>query len=151
MNQLTVDLLRELAQHDTEKAGDITETFLASQTVDARLWPTDEHVTTALTANAIYKNVGRPRLRLLLEALEDDLRQESSKTEAQLCPHNLTVEHLMPQAWKTYWPLPADDPAATAQRDAAVQTLGNLTLVTSALNPSMSNGPWDDASPTQSD
>jgi len=29
-----------------------------------------------------------------------------------------------------------------AERNAAVQTLGNLTLVTNKLNPAMSNGPW---------
>jgi hypothetical protein len=144
VNQLIVELLRELARNAPEAAGDVTERFLAAQTVDARLWPTNEHLITALTANSIYKNVGRPRLRVLLEAIEDDLRQESSKTEAELCPRNLTVEHLMPQAWKTYWPLADDDPLAAGRRDMALQTLGNLTLVTSALNPSMSNGPWDD-------
>lgn len=52
----------------------------------------------------------------------------------------------MPQSWQTHWPLADDDHVAAARRDAAVQTLGNLTLVTSALNPSMSNAPWDDAS-----
>jgi hypothetical protein len=145
VNQLIVDLLRELSQRNAQQAGDATEAFLASQTVDARIWPTDEHVRTALTANAVYQNVGRPRIRLLLEALEDDLRRENSKTEAQACPRNLTVEHLMPQMWKTYWPLADEAPVDAARRDAVVQTLGNLTLVTSALNPSMSNGPWDDA------
>jgi hypothetical protein len=38
----------------------------------------------------------------------------------------------------------AGDPIAALKRDAALQTLGNLTLVTVALNPAMSNAPWSD-------
>src|SRR3954468_720090 len=65
---------------------------------------------------------------MLLEALEDDRRAATDgKTEPERCPPNLTVEHVLPQSWQTYWPLPdhlADDPVAAMQRDAAVQTLG---------------------------
>ncbi len=146
VNQLVVDLLRRLADAGPAQAGDVTEQYLASQTADARAWPTDDEVVRALTTQAVYRNLSRARLRMLLEALEDDLRAATDgKTEPERCPRNLTVEHVLPQSWQTYWPLPdhlADDPAAAVQRDAAVQTLGNLTLVTVALNPAMSNAPW---------
>ena len=49
----------------------------------------------------------------------------------------------MPQTWADHWPLPDEpSPDRIAERDAAVQTLGNLTLVTNKLNPSMSNSSW---------
>ena len=148
VNQLVVDLLRRLADAGVAHAGDVTEQYLAARIADARAWPTDEEVVRALTTQAAYKNLSRARLRMLLEALEDDLRASNAgKTEPERCPRNLTVEHVLPQSWQTNWPLPdhlADDPIAAIKRDAAVQTLGNLTLVTVALNPAMSNAPWSD-------
>ena len=68
----------------------------------------------------------------------------------------------MPRAWRTGWALPdermapanwwdapADDAMAAAirARDVAVDTLGNLTLLTGARNASLSNGKFDDKRP----
>lgn len=148
VNLLVVDLLRRLADAGPAAAGDVTEQFLASQTADARSWPSDTEVIRALTTQAVYKNLSRPRLRMLLEAIEDDLRAGTGgKTEPERCPRNLTVEHVLPQSWQAHWPLPdhlGSNPIAALKRDAALQTLGNLTLVTVALNPAMSNAPWSD-------
>jgi hypothetical protein len=81
---------------------------------------------------------------MLLEALEDSLR--GSYGEGQPCPRNLTVEHVMPQAWQAYWGADIDgDDIAAARRDELVQSLGNLTLVSAKLNPALSNRPWTDA------
>lgn len=59
----------------------------------------------------------------------------------------LTIEHVMPQSWRDHWPLPtemgdAHAELASQRRDEAVDRLGNLTLVTKALNPAPSNAPW---------
>jgi hypothetical protein len=55
----------------------------------------------------------------------------------------------MPQTWSTYWPLssePKVDPVTEqkliARRNALVNTLGNLTLITGSLNPALSNSSW---------
>jgi len=79
---------------------------------------------------------------MILEALEDQRRTRF--TEPAQLGHDLTIEHILPQDWRLYWPLAADsDPVQAAiDRDAVKQTIGNLTLVTDRLNPSMSNGPW---------
>jgi hypothetical protein len=47
---------------------------------------------------------------------------------------------LLPQKWATHWPVA--DLAAEVERDAHVNRLGNLTLITSSLNSAVSNGPW---------
>lgn len=149
VNQMLIDLLRAVDTADVATAGDVTQAFLARQEADARLWPTDAQVITALTTTSVYKNLSRPRVRMLLEALEDDIRRGDPKAEDAPCPQGLTVEHVMPQSWGTHWPLEdGDDPLAAGRRDAAVQTLGNLTLVTKSLNPAMSNGPWSDVAAT---
>jgi hypothetical protein len=76
----------------------------------------------------------------------------------------LTVEHVMPQHWVEHWPLPdgsagmatkelwsaneADPRAiATRRRNAALQTIGNLTILTQPLNSAVSNSPWIDKKP----
>jgi hypothetical protein len=79
----------------------------------------------------------------LLEALEESLRGPLG--EGQRCPRNLTVEHVMPQAWREHWgnDIGSDDSAAT-RRDQLVHSLGNLTLVNGKLNPTLSHRPWTD-------
>jgi hypothetical protein len=68
-------------------------------------------------------------------------------------PKLLTVEHIMPQSWEAHWPLPDGRIAVTKQnrlfsedrdaladyRDTVIHTLGNLTLLTMSLNPSIGN------------
>jgi hypothetical protein len=46
----------------------------------------------------------------------------------------------MPQTWLKNWPLTAG--VSELERDSLVQTLGNLTLLSTKLNSSVSNGPW---------
>jgi hypothetical protein len=84
----------------------------------------------------------------------------SAKSETVVFATPPTVEHIMPQNWVTNWPLPDgsegmdmlelfgasdDDPraAASRRRETALQTLGNLTILSSALNTAQSNLPWD--------
>ena len=62
-------------------------------------------------------------------------------------PHvkqTLTIEHLMPQSWHEHWPLPgvSSPEEERSVRESLLHTIGNLTLVTDKLNPSLSNGPW---------
>jgi hypothetical protein len=77
---------------------------------------------------------------------------------------SLTVEHIMPQNWIEHWPLEdgsqgmnfleliiaeEGDPRAgkTRAREAALQTFGNLTILTQSLNAAISNGPWAQKKP----
>ena len=84
---------------------------------------------------------------MLLEALEDKLRESSGKTE-DFCPKDLTIEHVMPQHWHTNWPLPdGTSEEEIERREVVLQTLGNLTLVNQKLNPSLSNSAWSEKKP----
>jgi hypothetical protein len=141
-NRLVVDLLKELDRNGPETAGTATEAFLASSGGSTNQWPSDEAVQQALQTSKIYIELTRGRLRILLEALEDDLR--GSWSEHQHCPRGkLTIEHVMPQGWREHWNDATTDSGAL-QRDALVQSIGNLTLVNDKLNPALSNRPWTD-------
>lgn len=143
-NKMVLDLLRELVEAGPSVAGDTTERVLAQQSSQTRYWPNDDALRANLTGEPVYKNLSRPRLRMILEALEDAARGPLG--EGQPCPQNLTIEHVMPQSWKEHWGADiAEDEIAGLRRDQLVQTLGNLTLVNAKLNPTLSNRPWTPA------
>jgi hypothetical protein len=80
------------------------------------------------------------------------------KTEHGEIAQDLQIEHVLPRSWSTHWPLRGQaveaiaalyphtvgsDPelaAAIRARNAALNTLGNLTLLNKYLNPAASNG-----------
>lgn len=142
-NNVVIDLLRALDHAGPAVAGQTTEGFLAMQSAESRYWPADPRVAAAIADAPIYKAMTRPRLRMILEALEDDLRGPLG--EGQQAPKGLTIEHVMPVAWREHWGSDITDPVAGFRRDDRVQTLGNLTLVNGKLNPTLSNRPWTDA------
>jgi hypothetical protein len=144
VNRQVLELLRAVDKVGPGRAGDAAEALLASQTADSRYWPDDAAVHAALDAEPLYTHLSRPRMRMLLEALEDSMRGPLG--EGQQCPRNLTVEHIMPQGWREHWGDISDsDVVAGMLRDRLVQSLGNLTLVNDKLNPALSNRPWTNA------
>src|SRR5262249_55864358 len=51
----------------------------------------------------------------------------------------LSIEHVMPQEWESHWPLGDANDDAVEIRELALQTFGNLTLVTPEFNTKLSN------------
>jgi hypothetical protein len=139
---LVLDLLRELTAHGPAYAGELTEAYLQRQTAQARQWPGDQAVRAAVGDAALDARILRPRLRMLLEAVEEYRRTESGVDGS--CERDLTVEHVLPLAWRQHWGADVRGEAA-ARRDALVHTLGNLTLVPYQLNAALANLPWTDA------
>jgi hypothetical protein len=140
-NKLFLELMAKLKDCAPEIAPDLVAGFLKEQTADSRLWPKDAQVRDAFVSLPLYRLLLRGRLRMVLEGLEDSLR--SPKSEGLVTKGSLTIEHVMPQAWRDHWPLAADAGTdAAGVRDRMVQTIGNLTLVTAKLNPALSNSAW---------
>jgi hypothetical protein len=133
-------LLKELADADPSEAEGIIHRRLLAAEAEGTTWPTDAQVRSAVLTNPIYRQLRRDRLRFVLEGIEDFGRDD--KVE-QWCPTKLTVEHVMPQHWSSNWPI-GDDPTGerTLERNNLIHTLGNLSLVTNRLNPSLSNSAW---------
>ena len=142
--QLFINLLTELGQNG-EQAGDTIVSYLASQRTTSTVWPDDQMLQDALLTAPLYWSLTQGRMRLILEGIEGELR--TGKAESQNVARNLTIEHIMPQSWRQFWPLSDDieEPAtAGAHRDRIIHSIGNLTLVTQQLNSGVSNGPWQD-------
>ena len=136
-NRIFLELLHALKEKDDPT---VVQDFLQRQDADSGFWPRDADVRYVFRSQPLYKQLTRARLRLLLGELEDELY--TGKTERQLYTSKLTIEHLMPQVWETHWPLSRSNSNGAERRQILIHTIGNLTLLTRALNPSVSNGAW---------
>lgn len=146
-NRLFLGLLGELERGEAVKAGDTILEYLRGQDAESRIWPSDDDVEHTFITSPLYRLLTRGRLRIVLEAIEEEL--QTNKAAIQSVPRNLTIEHIMPQAWGENWALPSDaeDPTqARIDRNRIIHTIGNLTLANNRLNPSLSNRPWDEKS-----
>jgi hypothetical protein len=142
-NQVVAELVALLRKSDRAMAGDVIETYLAGQSSGSRYWPDDTELSEELAGLLAYRRLGRGRLRMVLEAIEDYRRGwidgKPGLGEERVARGSLAIEHVMPRKWATHWPLDGHD---EAERDRNIHTLGNLTLLTGKLNSKQSNGPW---------
>lgn len=144
-NKLLAELISQLGQGDRAVAGDAVEEFLSRQTSDSTYWPDDAEIRETLRVLPAYRRLGRGRLRMVLEAIEDHLRGwiggRSGLGGERVARGKYVIEHVMPRKWTVHWPHP-EGARGEGERDALIHTLGNLTLLTCRLNSKVSNGPW---------
>jgi len=105
-------------------------------------WPDDDSFKHNWCTRRFYGWFRRDRVAMILQALEEHYQQTATKAEPVLKfdYSKLTIEHIMPQSWAANWPLPPD--VDVSVRETLIQNIGNLTLVSGKLNPSLSNSPW---------
>jgi hypothetical protein len=141
----TIERLREAEGCKVEAL----ERWLSTRPNETDRWPTDEEFRQGWIGRDQYKPARQPRLRYIFEHIERAKRTVLS--EDIEIKSALTIEHIMPQKWREHWPVPGFDHLEdddvdvahmTAQiaRDGCINKLGNLTLITSQLNSSVSNG-----------
>lgn len=131
--------------------------LLVEQQGESVEWPTDEAFREAWHVEHIYHVLNNPKVVYVLS--EINAAYANRKMESIRLEGALTVEHIMPQKWIDNWPLPdgskgltlleainaKDDDSrklATRKRDAIIQTLGNLTILSQPLNSAVSNAGW---------
>ena len=128
------------------------ERYLSSSKIDTARWPTDEEWKQAWLGRDQYRSNRQGRLRYLFEAIERAKR--TALSEDIEIKSALTIEHILPRKWRQHWPVPgfqhlgpddvdADLLVRESERDQYVDNIGNLTLLTSALNTSNSNAAFE--------
>ena len=159
-NRTFLSLVKTL-QKDGTSAERIAQA-LAGFKGESNEWPRDEQFRIAWHEGGVYRLLQHSRLLHLLKSL--DATYFSAKCEAIVIDSPLTIEHLMPQNWIEHWPLPDGskgltyeqmedrDPAdpvviATKRRDSLIHSIGNLTILSEALNPAISNLGWASKKP----
>lgn len=142
-NNLFLEAVKRVIDCEPSQIGPEIREHLLSQTTDIGRWPKDtEFLEAWKKADAYNRFKPQIRVRMILEALELK-RRDSSKTEDIQLPKYLSIEHILPRGWTVVnWPLPEDTQEAREARARLLHTLGNLTLVTKALNSTLSNQPW---------
>lgn len=144
-NKVMTEVIKVIQKAPQGKLSEAIRAFFASQTSDSSYWPDDNEVRSELFNLPIYRKIGRGRLRMVLESIEDYRRgwigNEVSMSGVRVRRGTYAIEHLMPQSWNRYWS--ATDGYTEQDRNARIHKLGNLTLLSNKLNSSVSNGPWD--------
>ncbi|WP_315755713.1 DUF262 domain-containing protein [Bradyrhizobium sp. SZCCHNRI2007] len=143
-SQAIAEIISRLSKSDRARAGDTIEDFLTSQRSASRYWPDNTELTQELTQMQAYRRLGRGRLRMVLEGIEDYLRGWKNGKKGlgseRVSRGKLAIEHVMPRKWQANWPI--SDTGRDAERDRIIHSIGNLTLLTGKLNSKVSNGPW---------
>lgn len=160
-NKVFIDYLKFLTQH---KDAEEFKQMLLEKTSDTNVWPRDNILQEKILSRPIYiDEKSRSIVNILLEI---EIATRGSKQEkVTFINDGLTIEHLLPQNWFENWPL--DDGFITEEdfniaihavmteseengkyhkivnRNRMLHTLGNLTILTNALNPSVSNSSYD--------
>ena len=155
-----LSLIRGL--HRDGMSADNLNRHLSELKMDSAEWPSDERFCQAWKSQNAYHTLNNPKMVHILKRLSNehfDPKKEVIKIDCEL-----TVEHIMPREWIQRWPLPSGETGltpnelsiaqngdaraeATRRRNAAIHTLGNLTILTQPLNSSVSNAPWKEKRP----
>jgi hypothetical protein len=142
--QVVAELISHVGKAGRQAAGDVIEAYLRHQTGANWYWPDDDEVAAAVRVLPAYRRLSRARLRMVLEAIEDYERGWRGSSTGlggeRVARGKYAIEHIMPRRWQTHWPVPEGQTAG--KRDALLDTIGNLTLLTGRLNSKVSNGPW---------
>lgn len=143
--QIIANLIHLIRTNGREAAGDITESYLREQRGGNSYWPDDSDLRSTLESLPAYLRLSRARLRMVLEAIEDYERgcqgEKIGLGGERVTRSTFAIEHIMPRKWHKHWGLPKD--GNDEEREALLNTLGNLTLLTRRLNSKISNGPWN--------
>lgn len=152
-NRLFIGIIDRLRASDGNQV-DALISYLSSRQSETDRWPDDVEWRQGWLGRDQYKGARQPRLRFLFEAIERAKR--SVLNEDIEIKSALTVEHIMPQRWHASWQIAGLDHlddldperlARNMEREGAINKLGNLTLLTGALNTSVSNGPYSTKMP----
>lgn len=159
-NRVFLTLTRTLRREGTSP--DNIRKYLSGLGGESSEWPRDLVLGAAWQTQHAYSTLQNPKIVHILRCLSDTYL--SSRSEEISITSPLTIEHILPQNWLDNWPLSDgskgmtsqelldakdNDPRAlaTKRRNALLQTFGNLTVLTQALNSSVSNSPWSAKKP----
>lgn len=154
-NRIFLTLTRNLRRDGVDP--EVLRNHLLGLTGDSSEWPTDAQFRDKWRTVPAYQILSSGRAQYILHQISNALI--GAKMEDVVLNTPITVEHIMPQSWQDHWPLPEGRPGladpeleeahdndpvaqATADRNAAVQRFGNLTIITQTSNSSLSNDPW---------
>ncbi len=144
-NNIFVSTMKASLAADAGGAGTAVLETLGGLRAESRWWPSDGEFVGALLGSNFY-GLSKPRIRAFFAGIENRLRDEQAEDASRVEADNsaLNIEHVLPQSWRTHWPLPdsSDPQRALERRERAINALGNLTLTNGRLNSKMRHSNW---------
>ena len=158
-NNVFLEYLKFLNEH---KDAESFKQHLKSKTSETNLWPADNMLQEKLIDRPLYreeKNRTKSISNILLEV--EQFKRGRKQEQVNFLNTGLHIEHILPQTWFEHWPLDGEltteddfelSPYAVRteddkdgkfhrieRRNSMLHTIGNLTILTSSLNPAISN------------
>jgi uncharacterized protein with ParB-like and HNH nuclease domain len=111
--------------------------YLSGQEDKVNYMPSDDDVEKAFYETWLTNKYSTGVLYLI----ESKIRNRDLHSTQLLGISKYSLEHLMPKKWRNHWSFCGDKAAANI-RDRKLYTLGNLTIITQALNASIRDADW---------
>jgi hypothetical protein len=141
-NRVFPGLLKKLSGMEKPTSVAVAQHLIGLSSGSTQNWPDDVEFGKAWLTGSTYKTLRSAKTKMLLEAIELGARNTFHHETQTLSTVPLHVEHVLPVAWREHWVYPPDE-NATIVRDQLLHNVGNLTLLTERLNPSLSNSTFD--------
>lgn len=158
-NNVFLEYLKFLNEH---KDAESFKTHLQSKTSETNLWPSNNMLLEKLVERPLYREEKKRTKSISNILLEVEQFNRGRKQEQiNFLNTGLHIEHILPQSWYEHWPLDGqliseedfelspfsvrteDDKDGKYHkiegRNKILHTIGNLTILTSSLNPAISN------------
>ena len=103
MGRIVADMIRVYEHTQPDELGDSIERHLSQLNVTSTYWPGNDEIRDALRTEPLYRRSKKARLRMLLEAIEDQYRRATNQPQV---PRGwYPIEHILPQQWAENWPV----------------------------------------------
>ena len=112
--------------------------YLQKQDDKANYMPSDSQLEAALKSSVLTNKQAAG----VLYFIESGIRDRSRHSTQLLGLSKYSLEHVMPKKWRNNWIMP-DTQQQIIDRDRKLLTLGNLTIITQALNASIRDADWN--------
>ena len=112
--------------------------FLEKQTDKVNYLPSDIQVKEAIGEYVLTNKQATGVLYLIESSIRDHKRHSTQL----LGVSKYSLEHIMPKKWTNHWGMPTDQ-TLVDERNHKILTLGNLTIITQALNTSIRDADWN--------
>ena len=163
-NKVVPSIIRYMQEHGMTVSA--LDSWFEKTGGQASLMPSFAELLAGIREQDAYHILRAPKLRYIFHALEMNLRT-GRQERVLFTTEDLHVEHILPNKWAANWLLPSGIQAISedwsmhahysdqsqplteteihqfTQREKLKNTLGNLTLLTQELNPSIGNAGWD--------
>ena len=112
--------------------------YIENRSADNNYLPMDDE----LERGFKYSKLVNKQATGILYFIESKLRNRSLYSTAMLGLKSYSLEHVMPKKWGNNWPATVTQQEKD-ERNSALMTIGNLTIIPSSLNSSIRDSNWE--------